>query len=122
MSDVKQVIVVNMEVPMTIGQIAAQTAHAAMLFLCERLREDPIPDFTEDEEQFIFRDFTKVVLQIGSTEELLSLKYKAEELGIQNVWTMVETSYGPTPVITALALGPDKKSHLDRVTRSLRLL
>lgn len=121
MSDVKQVIVVNMEVPMTIGQIAAQTAHAAMLFLCNHLKGICL-DFTEEEEQFISRDFTKVVLQIGSTEELLSLKYKAEELGIQNVWTMVETSYGPTPVITALALGPDRKSRLDKVTRSLRLL
>lgn len=121
MSDVKQVIVVNMGVGMTTGQIAAQTAHAAMLFLCEHLKGTCI-DFTEEEEYFISKSFTKVVLQAGSTEELLAVKRKADDLGIQNIWTMVETSYRSTPVITALALGPDRKSRLDKVTRSLRLL
>lgn len=118
---VRQVIIVNMGVGMTTGQIAAQTAHAAMLFLCNHLKR-PFLDLTEEEGYFVCKSFTKVVLQVGSTEELLQIEAKAKEMGIQNVYTMVEGSYGPSPVVTALALGPDQKSRLDKVTRPLRLL
>jgi peptidyl-tRNA hydrolase len=127
---VKQLIIVNMAVPMGFGQIAAQVAHASMLGILNQgewsdSNTGTIHGNSEDQHFSIecednpelltwLRDhFTLVVLKTWGKDQILKLQQEAIDLGLN---TAVMEDYGHT---TALAIGPaseDKLKPFKRLT------
>ena len=111
----KQVIVVNKSLGMSQGKLAAQVAHASVLSLLNT------PEGLAA--GWLDNSYPKIVLQVESTQDLLDLKSKADELKISNALVIdegrTELSNG---AITCLGIGPSTKAIIDEVTGDLRLL
>ena len=139
MSEVKQVIVVRKDLNMRTGKLAAQVAHASMKVLLDKMESKPvfhpvhIP--THVEYTMKVRDgsplykwlngsFTKIVAYVNSLEDLMVLRDNARNI---NIPTALITDAGRTefhgkPTVTALAIGPDIATKIDKVTGDLPLL
>lgn len=125
---IKQVICVRTDLKMSIGKTAAQVAHVSMKvffdlgdFKCDDVLEiHLIPEM----EEWIDGLFTKIVLKINSEEEL----YDLEDLAyIRNIPYAVVVDHGLTEfngvhTPTCIAIGPDKSSKIDKLTKHLELL
>jgi PTH2 family peptidyl-tRNA hydrolase len=113
----KQCIVLRSDLEMSVGKLVSQACHAAIEASEETKRRKPKVWRRWREE-----GAKKVVLRVGSLEELEELAERAEELGIVHV---IITDRGLTEVppgtMTALGLGPDLSEKVDRVTGHLRL-
>ena len=74
--------------------------------------------------EWLETSFAKVCLQVGSEEELLALKEKAEGLGIPTalVTDAGRTEFHGVPTNTCIAIGPASNQVIDSVTGSLKLL
>lgn len=134
----KQIIVVRTDLNMRKGKMIAQGSHASMMFMTKRLEfglcivsetraeipERALGDFNEDEREWMQGKFTKVVVGIGSEAELLELHKQAEEAGLTSHYVVDEglTEFKGVPTITALAIGPDRSSKIDKITGHLKLL
>lgn len=116
---VKQVIVVNMAVPMPIGRLMAQAAHASVLNILNRgtWSDHTFTIHTDDDalKWWMEEQFTKVVCKAWGKESMMKIKAKAEELGIY-VSVMEEDGF-----ITAIALGPALVKDLE-FTKGLALM
>ena len=114
----KQTIVVRTDIHMSVGKLAAQACHASLEAALKAMEANP-----EAFEAWRREGAKKVVLRVGSLEELLKLRDEAERLGIPNA---LITDRGltelPPGTITALAVGPAESELVDRVTGRLRLL
>ena len=115
----KMVFVVNTELKMGVGKIAAQVGHAT-LALYRHLQGQP-------EQQADFKDWEdggskKIVLKGENYQQLLELKHRAYELHIPNV---IVHDAGRTQIepgsLTVFALFGDS-STVDKVTGALKLL
>lgn len=111
----KQVIVVNKSLGMSQGKLAAQVAHASILSMLNA-NESIVCGWLDN-------SYPKIVLQVETAQDLLSLQEKANELKIATALVIDE---GRTEVsngsITCLGIGPDTKAMIDEVTGELRLL
>lgn len=111
----KQVIVVNKSLGMSQGKLAAQVAHASILSLFEA-SEDIAAGWLDN-------SYPKIVLQVESTQDLLDLQEKANDLKLPSALVIDE---GRTEIsngsITCLGIGPSTKELIDEVTGELRLL
>jgi PTH2 family peptidyl-tRNA hydrolase len=111
----KQVIVIRSDLKLSRGKTAAQACHASVT---SALKSDKIiMKKWESEGQ------KKVILKARSLEELLELKKKCEKLGLKHsiISDAGHTELSPGTV-TALGIGPDEESKIDKVTGSLPLL
>ncbi len=111
----KQVIVVRDDLKLSRGKLAVQVAHAAIIGY---LKSDPgLRKKWLDEGQ------KKVVLKVGSLEELMGIKYKAER---ENLVVGIVQDAGLTEIppgtVTAVVIGPDEEKRIDKVTGNLPLL
>ena len=118
---VKQVIVVNMKVPMGIGRLAAQAAHASIgVFLdkgCWNTNGSfEISNISDAMKYWMDESFTKVVLKEWGEQKLINLVDKAKEL---NLPTYIMEDDGH---LTAIAIGPGESEVIDYVTGKLTLL
>ena len=111
----KQVIVVNKSLGMSQGKLAAQVAHASILSMFEA-PEGIVCGWLDN-------SYPKIVLQVESTQDLLDLQERANELNLPSALVIdegrTELSNGS---ITCLGIGPATKELIDEVTGKLRLL
>lgn len=103
------------------GKEIAQGSHASSAFMSNLLRSfmgGCKPYISAAEQEWINGSFAKVVLQADSEEILLKIYEAAAKEGIKAhfITDNGTTEFNGVPTITALALGPDYSSTLDRLT------
>ena len=117
MSNIKQVIVVRIDLDMGKGKIAAQVGHACVLG-AEHVRKSNPEWFTQ-----WWGGQEKIVVKVSSQKELEKIKQGAIELGLP--WSEV-TDAGHTQIapgtLTCISLGPAPEEKIDKVTSELKLL
>lgn len=113
--DIKQVIVINGALHMSIGKTAAQAAHAAV-GAAERAS-------AKQRAQWAEFGVTKIVVIAADEDRLLALTAKAVEYRLPNflVCDAGRTEI-PAGSLTALGIGPADGALIDKITRSLPLL
>jgi len=137
---VKQIIVIRKDLGMRKGKMCAQAAHAAMKVLLDRMQ---VQEFAKEstiwegcyvwhmtvwESEPMMRwlkgAFTKITVSVDSEKELLELKEKAEDEGVlcSLVTDAGKTEFRGERTNTALAIGPEWASKLDKITGHLKLL
>ena len=113
---IKLVLAVRTDLNMGKGKIASQCAHAAV----EAYRKTRTTLATK---QWLNEGQTKVVVKIGSLEELHSLKKSAQSM---NIPCITISDAGRTQIesgsLTVAAIGPAKTSLVNQVCGSLKLL
>lgn len=121
---VKQVIVVRRDLGMRRGKEIAQGSHAAMAFLSRQLQggKNEIK-LSEAAREWIESSFTKVCVRVDNEEELLEIKEKAEQAGLEVhlITDSGRTEFGGVPTKTCLAIGPDESEKIDAITGHLKL-
>ena len=116
--EMKLVLVVNEELGMTAGKIAAQCCHAC-LGVWKKLwrRRDPVLRVWEEGGQ------PKVTLQVSDEEAMLELYQRAKQIGVP---TYIVVDAGRTQVApnsrTVMAVGPASEKEVNEVTGRLKLL
>jgi len=123
MEKVKQVIVMRTDLGMNVGKLAAQSGHASMLFLRDFLTQDT-RDLTEEEGAWIDTDYTKIVLEAKTLDQLMKVAQKATEADL-NVYTVYDngtTVFNGVKTLTCISIGPHEESRLKPVTKRLQLL
>jgi peptidyl-tRNA hydrolase, PTH2 family len=135
---VKQVIVIRKDLKMRRGKEITQGAHAAMIWLSDRLvcrfpDQDPqdwppvfygaAPRLTEAEQTWLLGSFRKITVRVNSLEELMKVQQAADDAGVMNrlVYDAGLTEFHGIETATALAIGPDYDELIDPVTRDLEL-
>ena len=114
----KQVIVVRKDLAMTVGKIAAQVAHAAVMGV-EKTKREKIDWF----DPWYRSGQAKVVVKTNSFEELMKVRQHAESLDL----IVVEVHDSgltqlPAGTTTCIGIGPAPAELIDKVTGGLKLL
>ncbi len=110
----KQVIVLRADLKLSRGKLAVQAAHAAVIGY--ELSDRRIVERWKLEGQ------KKIALRVNSERELFELRDKARKLGlVAEVVRDAGLTEVPPGTPTALVIGPDEESKIDRVTGSLPL-
>lgn len=132
--ETKQVIIVRKDLSMRKGKMIAQGAHASMKAVLDSMYHTKFHKnyttigitISHDAPlyQWLTGLFTKIVVGCDSEEELLSLQATAEIHKIQTALIQDSglTEFHGTPTYTALAIGPDEVSKIDKITKHLKLL
>eukprot|EP01129_Flabellula_baltica_P004673 TRINITY_DN1645_c0_g2_i1.p2 TRINITY_DN1645_c0_g2~~TRINITY_DN1645_c0_g2_i1.p2 ORF type:complete len:193 (-),score=46.69 TRINITY_DN1645_c0_g2_i1:32-610(-) len=111
----KLVLIVRTDLGMKRGKVAAQCSHATLGAYLNT-------EGSENTQRWLRRGSAKVVLKVGSEEEMDMIRFTAKELGVP---THVVTDAGRTQIAsgsrTVLALGPAPKSLIDVVSGHLKL-
>lgn len=111
--------------------MVAQGSHASISFLSEKLRNGIQSDsaecgvkLSEVERAWILGSFFKICLGVDNEAQLLDIKRKAEEAGLEvNLITdQGHTEFKGVPTNTCLAIGPDYAEKIDLITGNLKLL
>ena len=126
--NVKQVIIIRRDLKMRRGKEIAQGAHAAMMWLSNRIQciSSPfyrMPLFSGEEWAWLSGTFTKITLQVNSEEELVELDKKAKENGLMShlVTDSGKTEFDGVPTLTCCAIGPNLADKIDEITKELKL-
>jgi PTH2 family peptidyl-tRNA hydrolase len=127
--DIKQVIVVRKDLNMRKGKMVAQSSHSSLAFLT---RFSKIQDDTfsvklknpEEVQQWLEEGFTKICVSVDSEAELDEV-YQAAINADLNVHMIVDsglTEFHGVKTKTCLAIGPNNKEDIDKITGKLKLL
>ena len=124
---IKQVIVMRHDLKMRRGKQIAQGAHASMSFICHRLQKAgsvSLDDFTDAQRAWLIGSFAKVCCRVNSEDELMEIRDKALEAGLEVhlITDSGKTEFHGKPTNTCLAIGPDEAEKIDQITGHLRLL
>jgi len=111
----KQVIVVREDLNLSKGKLAVQVAHASILGY-EIAEKRAVEEWRKEGQK-------KIVLKVGSIQELMEIKERASKSGLA---TAVVRDAGLTEIppgtITAIVIGPDEEGKVDKITGNLPLL
>lgn len=126
--DTKQIIVMRRDLVVRRGKEIAQGAHASMSFLTRRLQESEEHgfskiEFSEAEKQWLDDGFRKITLQVPTIEDLLALRDRAADAGLE-VQVIIDcgaTEFHGEPTLTCMAIGPDWADKIDAITGELAL-
>lgn len=130
---IKQVIVVRRDLKMRRGKECAQSAHASMKWLVDRIRQsgflysiyghDGELKFSDDELEWLTGKFTKICVQVDSETELLAVHKAAQEAGLTSslIQDAGATEFNGVPTFTAVAIGPNDADAIDKITGNLKL-
>ncbi len=122
MAELKQVIVVRTDLKMGKGKLAAQVAHGAVEAVLTIL-ESGRPEWLEWLREWRRQGQKKVVVRVGSEDELLRVLREARELGLPAVLVVDAGRTQLEPgTKTVVAIGPAPADRVDRVTGRLKLL
>lgn len=128
MSQLKQIILIRKDLKMTKGKIAAQAAHASLNavinFNDTVLGHFPTAKILGHKAiEWLAEGQTKVCLAVNSEKELLEFWELAKTLDIPNaiIQDAGHTQLDPA-TYTALAIGPEYNSLIDKITADLKLL
>lgn len=118
------------------GKMLAQSGHAAMMFLAERMKpkEGHIVLYegdkklfnillTPEEVEWFSGKFTKISLAVDGEAEMEELYTKAKEMGL-TVHKVIDaglTEFAGIPTLTCIAIGPHEKDRVDPLTGTLKL-
>ena len=123
----KQIIVLRKDLNMRKGKMVAQGAHASMRAILNGARREGdvlIIPLDERNEPWLCGRFKKICVSVNSESELLKLHQRALDAGL--IAALIQdaglTEFGGVPTYTALAIGPDKESKIDELTKDLPLL
>ena len=115
----KMIIVVRKDLNMSIGKTAAQVAHAALGAYKKSLNIDS--NLVNNWENFSGQ--AKIVLGVDNEKQLLEIKNKAEQAGLNTclIHDAGRTEVSPNTA-TCCAIGPDLVQKIDLITGHLKLL
>lgn len=122
----KQVIIMREDLSMNVGKVAAQAAHASLGALLNKnqshTREEIKVELSDCEVEWFNDKFTKVLLGAKNERQLMALRDKALELGL-NVVEIVDAGHTTfeEPTLTCIGIGPNYKEEIDEVTKKLQL-
>lgn len=124
---IKQVICMRHDLKMRRGKQIAQGAHASMSFLTRRLQKyghTSLANCSPAEQTWLTGGFAKVCCRVNSEEELLAIRDKAVEAGLEVhlITDSGKTEFHGEPTNTCLAIGPDEAEKIDPITGDLELL
>ena len=113
--EMKQVILVRMDLKMPPGKLAAQVGHAAVEAAL-KADKDKLKEWRK-------QGMKKVVLKVLGINDLHKLKAEADSLGLVTALiTDARRTYFDSPTTTCLGIGPDKEEEIDKITGSLKML
>jgi peptidyl-tRNA hydrolase, PTH2 family len=122
--NIKQVIVVRVDLKMRRGKESAQVAHAAMEWLRDLLLlGGGYQNVTDTQHFWLIGNHAKIVVGVDSLEELTAVQRAAEAAGVMNHFVVDHglTEFHGEHTTTCLALGPDYASLIDPITKHLKL-
>lgn len=140
--ETKQVIVVRRDLNMRKGKMAAQAAHASMMFLTRNAEDIVVKRPFHDEDGFPINEsgifiplsnrhfswlrnsFTKIVVSVNSEEELYQIVEKARLADVESYICVDsgKTEFNGVPTPTCAAIGPDRCDIVDSITGHLPLM
>ena len=111
----KQVIVVRDDLKLSRGKLAVQVAHAAIIGY-EKSDKRIVEGWKREGQK-------KIVLKVSNLKELMMVKEEAEKAGfVTGIVRDAGLTEIPPGTITALVIGPDVESKVDKITGNLSLL
>jgi PTH2 family peptidyl-tRNA hydrolase len=123
----KQVIVLRKDLNMRKGKMVAQGAHASLQAILNgsfRSGENLLIPLDARNEPWLCGRFKKICVSVNSEAELLELHEGAQQLGL--ITALIQdaglTEFAGRQTYTAVAIGPDEESKIDRLTQHLPLL
>ncbi len=114
----KQVIVVRTDLDMSLGKISAQACHASLGASEEARSRNP-----KIWREWLSAGGRKIVLRVESKEELIDLSKRARSSGIPRYLVKDRgLTEIPPGSYTAIGIGPDNSSKIDKLTGNIPLL
>ncbi len=114
MSELKQALLLRVDLKMSKGKAAAQAAHAAV--------EAVLKSDKKLLSQWRSQGMKKVTLSVNTKDEIYKLLQQAKDAGLN---TALITDAGKTEIaagsVTALAIGPDLERNIDNITKDLKV-
>ncbi len=116
--EIKQAIVIRRDLGMSKGKCAVQASHASVEAVLRTLKKEK-----NKIELWRREGMKKVVLGVENLEELIELKKQADQEGlIAYIVRDAGRTEVPAGTETALAIGPDEESRIDKITGKLKSL
>lgn len=111
------------------GKYCAQAAHASMGALFSLAKMDStgdnliIPLSNPFVKEWVMGNFKKVTLQVSSDEDLVAIYTSAQKAGLPVALIKDSglTEFDGVPTLTAVGIGPDDASVIDKITGHLSL-
>lgn len=132
----KQVILVRTDIEMPCGKIASQVAHASLGAILNMMKKEWHPDASNffnwslhlheksPEYLWLAEDFTKIVLDCPSLEEMLFIEHEAQKVGMNycRITDNGDTVFNGVHTVTTMAIGPHWSENINKLTGHLKTL
>lgn len=124
----KQVIVIRKDLNMRRGKQIAQGAHASMATILNEMKQEGTVLSLEIKDEaladWLKGKFTKICVAVESENELEEIHQKAVEAGLRSsiITDLGLTEFNRVPTKTAVAIGPNWSTDIDKITKHLKLL